>query len=136
MKVERSDGGWLYGFDFRTLEIKDDHAGGQPFVRRRRWFRRVESTVPDDDVCEDDDAMDNSQSASGEWNTRDDGNASETMSVPSQSGRSAIGTADFEVEVTLVLMLLMLRVALLLQWYYCYYYYYYYYCYYYCYYYY
>lgn len=44
-KVKNSDAGWLYGFDFRTLELKDDCAGSQPFVRRRRWIRMVGCSI-------------------------------------------------------------------------------------------
>jgi hypothetical protein len=42
--VPGSDSGWLYGYDFRTLDVREDKAGSantRHFVRRKRWVRRV-----------------------------------------------------------------------------------------------
>jgi hypothetical protein len=54
--VPGCDSGWLYGFDFRTLDVREDIAANpaqRHFVRRKRWYRRVAMVIGENALNED-----------------------------------------------------------------------------------
>lgn len=63
--VPGSDSGWLYAYDFRTLDMREDKAGNvnqRHYVRRKRWIRKVSLIVGENALIEDESRDDSSVS--------------------------------------------------------------------------
>lgn len=64
--VPGCDAGWLYGYDFRTLDVQEDIAANpsqRHNVRRKRWFRSVAMIVGERALTEDESLVDGSTSS-------------------------------------------------------------------------